>query len=418
MSKRRKKKPHKCKNHPKVTARGRCVKCGSWICRDCAYFENGRFFCADTCFPKQAMPVDNTEQAMPVSSKETKKMSYRWLVVLAGATFGLCSLFFGIWMINENRILRHTINVLKENRMELIGLIKEKNARIDSLTNDTTHSLSGGEAFNNGKTCPVRPVRIGSGLYGLPLSFENGAPDKKLVSLTFDGGSHCNVARDILDTLKSRRVLATMFLTGQFVRRFPDITRRISEEGHDVGNHTYSHPHLTSWAEHRRHLTMQSVDEGFICEELRKADAAYRKLTGNGFLPIWRAPYGEKNGTICSWAQKCGFLHVGWKQASTWLRNLDSNDWVPDDETPGYHSPSEVIEKILSLAESHPNGINGGIILFHLGTVRKDPGQQIHSVLGELIDRLRGMGYRIVPVTEMLRESGVDISVLRINAKS
>jgi hypothetical protein len=71
------------------------------------------------------------------------------------------------------------------------------------------------------------------------------------------------------------------------------------------------------------------------------------------------------------------------------------------------------LDKTVGMAQSGPYGISGGIILLHLGTVRKERGKQVHTVLGTLIDTLRTMNYSFVPVTEMARQSGVDLSPLR-----
>ena len=132
--------------------------------------------------------------------------------------------------------------------------------------------------------------------------------------------------------------------------------------------------------------------------------------------PLWRSPYGEHNKVLCIWAQQAGYLHVGWREGQTWKQSLDSNDWVPDEETAGFHSPEEVYRKIMTLAEASPNGINGGIILMHLGNIRTKKDMQVYTCLGKLIDSLQNMGYRFVVVSEMMKESGVDIGLLGNNS--
>lgn len=105
-------------------------------------------------------------------------------------------------------------------------------------------------------------------------------------------------------------------------------------------------------------------------------------------------------------------MHIGWQQGQTWRTGLDSNDWVPDAATPGYHTPQEFLTKIVRLANEQPKGINGGIILMHLGTERAVPSEQVHTVLGTLIDTLIGQGYRFVSITEMVDESGNNLAQL------
>jgi peptidoglycan/xylan/chitin deacetylase (PgdA/CDA1 family) len=203
-----------------------------------------------------------------------------------------------------------------------------------------------------------------------------------------------------------------MFLTGQFIRRHADVVGRIMAEGHEIGNHTFSHPHLTTYAQDHTQTVLPTVSEEFLRNELVKTDSLFRTMFGAPLAPLWRAPYGECNRVVCLWARHAGFLHVGWRQGKTWRLGLDSNDWTPDEETPGYHSPQEVFNKIVGLAHSG-TGINGGIVLMHLNTARQNKEKQVHHVLGRLIDTLQAAGYRFVTVGEMLRESDVDMSRLK-----
>jgi peptidoglycan/xylan/chitin deacetylase (PgdA/CDA1 family) len=204
-----------------------------------------------------------------------------------------------------------------------------------------------------------------------------------------------------------------MFLTGQFMLKRSDLVRRFVAEGHEVGNHTYNHPHLTSWAKDRTHTTLPSMSRAKLFAELGRTERAFESVTGRQIMPLWRAPYGERNRTICAWGQEAGYLHVGWRQGRTWRENLDSNDWVPDEDDPAYHSPGDILKKIADAAQQQPSGINGGIILMHLATLRSRRSQQVHLVLGRLIDHLRGLGYEFVTVSRMAQLSGVDLALLR-----
>jgi peptidoglycan/xylan/chitin deacetylase (PgdA/CDA1 family) len=337
------------------------------------------------------------------------------LVVPAALTLTLCCLAFGLWQWRANVALREEADNLRTQRMGLIENIRESNREIAELREQASQT-----------TAPTRPtatIPAASGLraapalavtsFGLPPSFNNGSVDKKLVAITFDGGSYANAAQEILDTLRSRNVKATMFLTGEFMRKYPDVVRAIVADAHEVGNHLYSHPHLTSWEQDQTQTTLSSVTPQMIARELDNTNTAFRKLTGADLPPIWRAPYGEQNRQVCLWAQVAGWLHIGWRQGRTWRQNLDSNDWIPNEESPGYHAPEEVLDKIMSMADEQPGGINGGIILMHLGTARKSSDQYVHRFLGTLIDRLTERGYRFVTVGEMLGASGVDPMVLR-----
>jgi peptidoglycan/xylan/chitin deacetylase (PgdA/CDA1 family) len=337
------------------------------------------------------------------------------MMILAAITLGLCGVVFGLWEGRQLSEVRNEMGSYKNKRIELIHHIQDRNREIEALKTELD-SLKRMVSSDVGKRGKAFVSAIGNTalapLPGLPISFDNGSTLKKVVALTFDGSALDNAVGDILDTLKSRNTRATVFLTGDFLRAFPDMVRRILAEGHEAGNHTLSHPHLTSYAQDQTQTTLPSVTELFLCRELMRTDSIFFTIAGRHFSPIWRAPFGEKNRTICCWAQKCGYIHIGWRQGKTWRSGLDSNDWIPDEETPGFHSPEEVRGKILALAQSGPDGINGGIILMHLGTLRKDAKNQVHRILGKLIDDLQNLGYEFVTVSEMLKNSEVDIGLL------
>ena len=330
----------------------------------------------------------------------------------------LCGIVFGVWNMRFAADLSMQNRILKEKRSDLLNQIKDRNQEIsalhsvlDSLKNFIDASMPKKKnpfVFRSDLTMP--PL-----INGLPVSFDNGTSRKRLVCLTFDGSSFANAANDILDTLGSRNVKATMFLSGQFIRKYPEVVLRIVRDGHEAGNHTFSHPHLTSYTQDQTQSLLSTITEAYLARELGKTDSLFRALTGMPLAPLWRAPYGEYNRIICIWAQHAGFLHIGWRQGRTWKQGLDSNDWIPDEESHGYHTPQEVYDKIVTLASNPENGISGGIILMHLGTVRMQKDRQVHVMLGKLIDILRSLNYRFVPISEMLKESGVDIGLLKRN---
>jgi peptidoglycan/xylan/chitin deacetylase (PgdA/CDA1 family) len=248
---------------------------------------------------------------------------------------------------------------------------------------------------------------------GFPYSVENASTDIRYFALTFDGGSYAAAADEILDTLASRGVKSTIFVTGAFIRRFPQVVIRAYEMGHEIGNHTLSHPRLTTYADNMAQSTRPEVSRQTVTNELEGAARILADRTGLRFAPLWRAPYGEYNRDICRWALDAGYLHIGWRQGRSWQQNLDSNDWVPDENSSGYRSPEEVFDKIVRIA-SHPGGLNGGIILFHLGTERKQRSQQVHIILGRLIDTLRSMGYEPITVSDLLYRSNIDLNVIAL----
>jgi peptidoglycan/xylan/chitin deacetylase (PgdA/CDA1 family) len=230
-----------------------------------------------------------------------------------------------------------------------------------------------------------------------------GHPDTGTVAITFDGGSYGNAATRILDALAKRDLKATFFLTGEFMNRYPEITRRIATEGHEVGNHMFSHPHLTTFAKNLRQETLPGVTRELVLDELAKNEELFFSLTGNEMVKLWRAPYGEQNETIRKWAGKEGYRHVSWTYDPKTRKSLDGLDWVSDRDSALYLSSDQIINKILSFDETEI-GLAGGIVLLHLGSERStDP---FYPKLGRLLDRLQEKGYKVGSVGDLLEKGG------------
>jgi peptidoglycan/xylan/chitin deacetylase (PgdA/CDA1 family) len=251
---------------------------------------------------------------------------------------------------------------------------------------------------------PVKPVKVARKdppLISRPEDdLSRGHPGTGTVAITFDGGSYSNAAGRILDVLADRDLKATFFLTGDFIKRYPEVTRRIAGEGHEVGNHMYSHLHLTTYGKNYRQETLSGVNKELVHKELLRNQKAFEDLTGKKMVRLWRAPYGEQNDQIRQWALKAGYRHVSWTYDPKTRKSLDSLDWVSDRDSALYLSSDQIVEKIISFDSDTEMGLAGGIVLLHLGSERdSDP---FHPRLGELIDKLQEKGYKIGSITQML----------------
>lgn len=229
---------------------------------------------------------------------------------------------------------------------------------------------------------------------------DRGDPNTGRVAITFDGGSYGNGAERILEVLRERKLKATFFLTGEFMKRFPEITRRIASDAHEVGNHCYSHPHLTTFAQNHRQDTLPGLTREFLIEELHKNEELFAKLTGERMVPLWRAPYGEQNETIRLWASEAGYRHVSWTYDPKTRKSLDGLDWVSDRDSALYLSSNQIVRKILSFDRETEMGLSGGIVLLHLGSERKE--DPFYPKLGKLIDGLEEKGYVVGSVSSMI----------------
>lgn len=236
----------------------------------------------------------------------------------------------------------------------------------------------------------------------LPLAadFNRGNRRTRQIALTFDGGSNDNSAAPILEILKQQNIKATIFLTGGFIESFPELTREIVAQGHEVGNHTWSHPHLTSFAMNYQHRTLPEVTREFVHEQLNKTASLFEKLTGQPMDTLWRAPYGEHNEEIRQWAAEIGYRHIGWTHGRTVDESMDTMDWVADTTSSAYRSANEILQRILRIAGDDGDAANGGIVLMHLGSQRHS--DEAYRMLPQLIDGLRAKAYEIVTVSELM----------------
>lgn len=188
----------------------------------------------------------------------------------------------------------------------------------------------------------------------------------KLIALTFDDGP-CGYTKGLLDGLKQRNVKVTFFMLGQCAKAYPDTVRRAYDEGHQIAQHTYNHPALTT----------KSNEE--IQWQLKTTDAILDEILGQDLDYILRTPYGDYNDRV-----------LGQLSCPNIIWSLDSCDWQ-------LLNAQKVCDKIVN------NAFDGAIVLVH----------DIHktSIPGALqaIDILLARGYELVTVNELFRRRGVEL---------
>ena len=199
--------------------------------------------------------------------------------------------------------------------------------------------------------------------------------DQPLMCITIDCAFVGGPTDTFLEILEKYGIKCTFFMTGQFVEKYTEEARKIRDAGHEIGNHSYSHPHmlekdnLDSWAYQVRHT----------------AEIIREKLGVNPRL--FRPPFGEFNWKISSFARADGMEVCMW--------TVDSHDW----DMKFVRSPEKVIKRITET--KGPSMIdNGVIILFHLD------GYNTASILDQMIPRYQEMGYKLVPVSELAAAGG------------
>jgi peptidoglycan/xylan/chitin deacetylase (PgdA/CDA1 family) len=227
-------------------------------------------------------------------------------------------------------------------------------------------------------------------------SIEQGDIEQKRLALTFDGGSDSTYTQEILRILKSHNLKCTLFLTGKFMERHPDLVKGMVNHGHEIANHTYNHPHLTSFCEGYRHESLPGITREFLHTQLSKTDSIFFDITGQHLKPYWRAPFGEYNQRLLTWAAEIGYLHIHWTGA------FDTHDWVTDEESDLYLTPDEFFTRIMQAEEKSPYGLNGVIVLMHLGSQRDS--DHIFEVLPKLIQTIKEKGYILGCVSDLLAQ--------------
>ncbi len=183
--------------------------------------------------------------------------------------------------------------------------------------------------------------------------------DSKKIAITFDDGPHPYYTEQLLDGLKERGVKATFFVTGMHAEENPEVIRRMSKEGHLIGNHTYSH------------IQLSSANSEAFKEELIKTNEAIEALTGQEVQYV-RPPYGTWDKKF---EKELNMFPVLW--------TVDPLDWCSD-------NVAGIVQKVTSKAKEN------AIILMH------DEYKSTVTAALQIVDKLLEQGYEFVTVDELL----------------
>jgi peptidoglycan/xylan/chitin deacetylase (PgdA/CDA1 family) len=201
----------------------------------------------------------------------------------------------------------------------------------------------------------------------------------KLVALTFDDGPYGEATNQILDILKKERVFATFFLLGINVEKYPAITKRIVNEGHVIGNHSYSHSNLLS--------KMPTAD---FQADVRHAENLI--VSATGLRPrYYRPPYNNHTPSIDQQLKDMGYFVVLWDVGTTDYDQGTSSETIVE----------EIVRKTLK-GKKHQH-----IILLHDGRDVQIgyPRQNVTQALPQIIGQLKERGYRFVTVEQIIHQS-------------
>jgi cellulose synthase/poly-beta-1,6-N-acetylglucosamine synthase-like glycosyltransferase/peptidoglycan/xylan/chitin deacetylase (PgdA/CDA1 family) len=214
----------------------------------------------------------------------------------------------------------------------------------------------------------------------LPTSYvirKVGGNDPKKLSLTFDDGPDPEWTPDILRILKEKKVPATFFMIGSNMEAHPGLVQRVMADGHEVGNHTYTHPNLAD------------TPEAAVRLELNATQRLFQALTGRSMV-FFRSPYLSDASPSdadeiepIKQAQALGYIEV--------TANLDTLDWEP-------LTVDQMQAQVFRALHSPNPQLRGNVVLMH------DSGgdrSKTLILLPRLIDALRAQGYSFVPLSQL-----------------
>lgn len=202
------------------------------------------------------------------------------------------------------------------------------------------------------------------------LPIYNVETNENKVALTMNCAWNADDIDSILETLKNNDTQITFFMVGDWIEKFPDAVKKISEAGHEIASHSDTHPHVNNL----------SYEENI--EEIKKSNEKIEKITGSR-TNIYRPPYGEYNNTVIKAAEDKGYYCIQW--------NLDTLDYTG---LTGDEMWNRLKDKLKS----------GDIILTHNGT------EHTADSLEQIIKNIKAKGLKLVKVSDLIYKDGYTIN--------
>ena len=198
----------------------------------------------------------------------------------------------------------------------------------------------------------------------------NVQTEEKKIAFTINCAWSADDIDEILETLKSNEIKITFFVVGEWVDKNPEAIKKIYEEGHEIGNHSNTHPHVNNLTDE------QNLDE------IKKCSEKIEQITGQKTI-LYRAPYGEYNDNLIKISIENGYYPIQWNRDTLDYRALT-----------GEQMWKRIGEKLQ----------NGDIILSHNGTVHTS------DSLDMLIKNIKEKGFQIVKVSDLIYKQDYEIN--------
>ena len=193
-----------------------------------------------------------------------------------------------------------------------------------------------------------------------------GDTQQQKIYLTFDCGYENGYTSSILDTLKKQDVKAAFFVVGHYINSSPDLVKRMNDEGHIVGNHTFNHPDMA-----------KIQDKASFEKEIQSLEDAYQTVTGQPIKKFYRPPQGKYSTENLKMANEMGYKTIFWSLAYV--------DWYVDKQP----SHDDAMKKLTKRV--HP----GAVILLH-STSKTNA-----EILDQLITEWKNQGYTFGTLEEL-----------------
>jgi endoglucanase len=221
-----------------------------------------------------------------------------------------------------------------------------------------------------------------------------GDTTQKRIALVFTGGDFSESTAPILDTLKQHHIRAGLFVTGNYLRNpgNESLLRRAIREGHYVGPHSDRHLLYCPWDDRNRSLV---TEEQFQADLQKNIKDLKRLGAPLGSPVLFIPPYEWFNTDQVRWAQSMNVQLFNFSPGSG-----SNRDYMPESD-PHFVSSQKILDGILACEKRDPHGLNGYILLLHLGADRRD---KFHPLLDRLISELKSRGYQFIRIDKLLQE--------------
>ena len=196
--------------------------------------------------------------------------------------------------------------------------------------------------------------------------------EKKQIAISFDAAWGNDDTQMLIDILKEYNVPATFFVVGSWVDKYPESVKALSDAGHQVQNHSNTHPHMPQ-------LSKQQMRD-----ELESCNSKIKAITG--VCPtLLRPPYGDYDNALIETVDSINMKTIQW--------SVDSLDWKD-------YGADNIVKTVLN----HKNLKDGAIILMHNGA------KYTKDALPRIIEGLKEKGYEIVPVSQIIYTDNYEIN--------